>query len=269
VSETETATAGGRAPGRRVALVTGAGRGIGRAIARRLAADGHLVAVNDLDEVAARAVSDELNRSGGHALPVPGDISRADGVAAVHGRTLELAGAPDILVNNAGVISVSRFVDLPETEWDRILDVNLKGPYLCSQAVVGAMANRGWGRIVNIASDAGKTGEPWIAHYCASKFGVIGLTQSLALEFAGRGVTVNAVCPAICATDMMERLAGDIAQISGDGAAEARAALTAEVPMGRAVDPVEVADTVGFLVEDRSGFISGQAINVSGGHEVH
>jgi NAD(P)-dependent dehydrogenase (short-subunit alcohol dehydrogenase family) len=269
VSETEINTAGEPAKKGRIALVTGAGRGIGRAIARRLAADGHLVAVNDLDEVAARAVSDELVAAGALAVPVPGDISRANGVAAVFARTEERAGAPDILVNNAGVISVSRFADLPEQEWDRVLDVNLKGPYLCCRAAISAMVAQRWGRIVNIASDAGKTGEPWIAHYCASKFGVIGLTQSLALEFAGKGVTVNAVCPAICATDMMERLAGEIAAISGDGTDHERAALTAEIPMGRAADPVEVADTVSFLVAERSGFISGQAINVSGAHEVH
>lgn len=254
----------------RVALVSGAGRGIGRAIALRLGADGHAVAVNDIDAEAARAVAEELADAGARAEAFAADVSRADEVAAMCGSVARALGRPQILVNNAGVITVSRFRDLTETAWDRVLAVNLKAAFLCSRAVLGGMVAGRWGRIVNIASDAARTGEPWIAHYCASKFGLIGLTQSLALEHAADGITVNAVCPAISATDMMERLAADLARLGvADDASAARAAMTAEMPMGRPVAPEEVADMVSFLAAERSRFVSGQALNVSGAHEVH
>lgn len=255
--------------GQRVALVTGAGRGIGRAIARRVGSDGFAVAVNDIDADVARSVADELAEEGVRAVAVAGDVSRADAVAAIRDSVADQLGHPDVLVNNAGVISAQPFTDLSEAEWDRVLGVNLKGAYLLSQAVIGEMVRRHWGRIINIASDAGKTGEPWIGHYCASKFGLIGLTQSLALEFATAGVTVNAVCPAICATEMMGRLAAQTAEIAGGDEAAARALMVAEIPMGRPTEPGEVADVVSFLASETSGFISGQAINVSGAHEVH
>jgi NAD(P)-dependent dehydrogenase (short-subunit alcohol dehydrogenase family) len=148
--------------------------------------------------------------------------------------------------------------------------VNLKGQYLCARAVLPAMLRQGWGRIINIASDAGKTGEPYIAHYAASKFGVVGLTQSLALEYARDGITVNAVCPAITDTDMMEQLARDM---EGSGAplpaAGWRAAFVDEIPMGRPMAPEEIAGVCAFLAGDGAAAITGQAINVSGGHEVH
>jgi NAD(P)-dependent dehydrogenase (short-subunit alcohol dehydrogenase family) len=254
----------------RIAFVTGAGRGIGRAVARRLGADGCSVAVNDIDERAARNEVAQLRQAGVAAVAAPGDVSCREGASAAHEAVVEQLGDPQILVNNAGVISLARFCELPEREWDWVLRVNLKSAFLCSQAVLGEMRKQGWGRVVNIASDAGKTGEPWIAHYCASKFGVIGLTQSLALEFAQTGVTVNAVCPAIASTEMMERLADQLAGIADDGdVAQARHALAAEIPMGRPVHPDEVADVVSFLAGDSSRFISGQAINVSGAHEMH
>lgn len=253
----------------RVALVTGAGAGIGRAIARRMASDGHWVAVCDINEEAAQAVADELAAAGATAMAVAADVSDAESVSAMRDVVSGRLGPPDILVNNAGVISAAPFTALSEEEWDRVLSVNLKGPFLCSRAMIGSMVDRKWGRIINIASDAAKTGEPWIAHYCASKFGVIGLTQSLALEYAAEGVTVNAVCPAISSTDMMDRLAEEVAAVSDDSVGQARAAMTAEIPMGRPVAPEEVADAVAFLAAESSRFISGQAINVSGAHEVH
>lgn len=253
----------------RVALVTGAGRGIGRAIALRLAQDGYNVAVNDIDPMLAKKVSGELAAAGAHGIAAAGDVSKADVVHSVVNAVCEQLGSPDVLINNAGVISAARFTELSEAEWDRVINVNLKAAFLCSQAVIGSMAARGWGRIINIASDAGKTGEPWLAHYCASKFGLIGLTQSLALEFAADGVTVNAVCPAICATEMMGRLAAEVAQLSGADVSAARGLMVAEIPMGRPAEPCDVAGAVSYLAKESSGFISGQAINVSGAHEVH
>jgi len=254
----------------RVAVVTGAGRGIGAAIAKRLAADGHQVAVADAHggraEQTARAIDPEGRRSAAVVTDVSDAVSVADMVAEVTNRL----GVPSILVNNAGVISAAPFTELAESEWDRILAVNLKGQYLCARAVLPAMLRQGWGRIINIASDAGKTGEPYIAHYAASKFGVVGLTQSLALEYATKGITVNAVCPAITDTDMMDQLARDM-EDAGAPLPDAgwRAAFVAEIPLRRPMAPEEIAGVCAFLAGDGAAAITGQAINVSGGHEMH
>lgn len=254
----------------RVALVTGAGRGIGQAIASRLAGDGFAVAVNDVDAGGREVTAARIRAAGGVAIAVPGDVTSSTEVAAMVAAVSRELGPPDVLVNNAGVISVSPVTALDEQEWNRVLAVNLTGAFLCAKAVVGGMAERGWGRIVSIASDAAKTGEPFLAHYCASKFGLVGLTQSLALEVADRGVTVNAVCPAITATDMLEQLAGDYAALPEVGTPSAvRAAFVAEIPMGRVTAPEDVAEVTSFLCGEGAGFVSGQAINVSGGHEVH
>jgi NAD(P)-dependent dehydrogenase (short-subunit alcohol dehydrogenase family) len=254
----------------RVALVTGAGRGIGAAIARRLAADGHLVAVADAHGGRAEQAARAIDPAGKRAAAVMADVSDAVSVSDMVAEVTHRLGAPGILVNNAGVISAAPFTELAESEWDRILGVNLKGQYLCARAVLPAMLRQGWGRIINIASDAGKTGEPYIAHYAASKFGVVGLTQSLALEYARDGITVNAVCPAITDTDMMEQLARDM-EGSGAPLPEAgwRAAFVDEIPMGRPMAPAEIAGVCAFLAGDDAAAITGQAINVSGGHEVH
>ncbi len=254
----------------RVALVTGAGRGIGAAIARRLAADGHRVAVADAHGGRAEQAARAIDPAGKRAAAVMADVSDAVSVSDMVAEVTNRLGAPSILVNNAGVISAAPFTELAESEWDRILGVNLKGQYLCARAVLPAMLRQGWGRIINIASDAGKTGEPYIAHYAASKFGVVGLTQSLALEYARDGITVNAICPAITDTDMMEQLARDMARsVAAEPAGGWRAAFVAEIPMGRAMVPAEIAGVCAFLAGDGAAAITGQAINVSGGHEVH
>jgi meso-butanediol dehydrogenase/(S,S)-butanediol dehydrogenase/diacetyl reductase len=260
----------GAGPARRVALVTGAGQGIGAAIAARMAAGGHRVAVCDVRPERAERTARAIDSAGRRATAVAADVSDAASVAAMVAAVTRSLGAPGILVNNAGVISAAPFAELAEAEWDRVLGVNLKGQYLCAQAVLPAMRGQGWGRIINIASDAGKTGEPYLAHYCASKFGVIGLTQSLALEYAREGITVNAVCPAITDTDMMEQLAQEM-QRSGapEPAAGWRAAFVQEIPLGRPMAPADIAELCAFLATDGAAAISGQAINVSGAHEVH
>jgi NAD(P)-dependent dehydrogenase (short-subunit alcohol dehydrogenase family) len=260
----------GSEPAGRVAVVTGSGRGIGAAIAKRLAADGHRVAIADAHGGRAEQTARTIDPGGERAVAVVADVTDAVSVADMVAEVTNRFGAPSILVNNAGVISAAPFTELAESEWDRILGVNLKGQYLCARAVLPAMLRQGWGRIINIASDAGKTGEPYIAHYAASKFGVVGLTQSLALEYARDGITVNAVCPAITDTDMMEQLARDM-ENSGAPLPEAgwRAAFVDEIPMGRPMAPDEIAGVCAFLAGDGAAAITGQAINVSGGHEVH
>jgi NAD(P)-dependent dehydrogenase (short-subunit alcohol dehydrogenase family) len=242
----------------RVALVTGAGGGIGRAVADRLSADGMRVAV----------AGPTAPTGGDLALTV--DVTDATSVAAMVAEVTERLGAPEVLVTCAGVITAAPFTELTQADWDRVLAVNLTGTFLCCQAVLPAMRKRGWGRIITIASDAGKTGEPYIAHYCASKFGVIGLTQSLALEYATEGITVNSVCPAITDTPMMDLLARemeatDVAEPPGGW----RATFVEEIPMGRPMLPEDVADACAYLASEGAAAMTGQSLNVSGGHEVH
>jgi len=254
----------------RVALVTGAGRGIGAAIALRLANGGCRVAVCDIDLARATHTADRIEAQGQRAIAVPADVTKAAAVTRMVREVTERLGVPDVLINNAGVISAAPFTELEEAEWDRVIAVNLKSQYLCARAVLPAMRARRWGRIVNVASDAAKTAEPFIAHYCASKFGVIGLTQSLALEYASEGITVNAVCPAITETDMMDQLAREMeASSAPEPEGGWRAAFVSEIPLGRAMLPGDVAELCAFLTADAAEAISGQAINVSGAHEVH
>ena len=256
----------------RVALVTGGGRGIGAAIAQVLVASGHRVAVCDIDGQSAEDRAATLNDTAGHdaAISVQADVVDRASVTAMLRTVNDRMGPVDILINNAGVISASPFLDLTETEWDRVVDVNLKGQFLCSQAVLPAMIEAGWGRIINIASDAAKTAEPLIAHYSASKFGVVGLTQSIALEFADRGITANAICPAITTTAMMQQLAGQLQRADSRlSEQEWRRAMVAEIPLGRPIAPEDVAAVAQFLASDAAAAVSGQAINVSGAHEMH
>jgi 3-oxoacyl-[acyl-carrier protein] reductase len=240
----------------RVALVTGAGSGIGEATARRFAAEGAVVVVNDVDGERARGVATAIGKDGGKAAAVGADVTRRDeverlvaGIVAEHGRL-------DVLINNAGINRDAMSHKMTEEQWDQVLTVNLKGTFLCAQAALPRMRERGWGRVVNTSS-IGSLGNIGQANYSASKAGVIGLTKTLALEYAKYGVTVNCVAPGAVMTPM---LAGVPDQI--------REKITAGIPVGRIAEPREIAAVHAFLASDEAAFITGQAIFVDGGMSV-
>jgi NAD(P)-dependent dehydrogenase (short-subunit alcohol dehydrogenase family) len=244
------------------AVVTGAGSGIGAAIARELAARGHHVTVTDIDEGAAARVAAEIG--GDHrVLPVTDAAAAAavaDAVVSAHGRL-------DAWVSNAGISAMAPFVDVTEVQLDRTLAVNLKGVFLCGQAAVRAMiaAGRG-GAIVNLASMAGKQGKvPYLADYVASKFGVVGLTQAMAFEVARHGITVNCVCPGYVATPMQERELAWEAGLRGTTPGAVRDLWIDDTPLGRLETPEDVARAVAFLASPDAGFITGEALAVNGG----
>ena len=240
----------------RVALVTGAGRGMGRASAERIAADGARVVVNDLDETRAAEVADRLVSEGAEAIGVAADVSDAADVSRLVDTAREAFGDVDILVNNAGVLRRTGILDLGEDEWDLVLDVNLKGTYLCTRAVLPAMKAAGWGRVVNISSSAGRSvstlGGP---HYTTAKAAVLGFTRAVAREMAPFGITLNAVCPGLVNTEMVSEV---ITEAQAQDYADS-------FPIKRLAEPQEVAELVAFLASDRAAYITGASLDINGG----
>jgi NAD(P)-dependent dehydrogenase (short-subunit alcohol dehydrogenase family) len=254
----------------RVAIVTGAARGIGRGIAQCLAREGTHIIIADLPSTRedVERTAQLVEREGAKTLLVPVDVRDWSQVQAMVQAALDHFGQIDVLVNNAGVISVAAVVAMTEEAWDRVLDANLKGTFLCSKAVAPHMMERRSGRIVNISSQAGKRGAPGLAHYCSSKWGIIGFTQSLAHELAPFNVTVNAVCPGEVDSAMWrEVLLPALAGTQGLSPDEAWERYIKErVPLGRPQTPEDIGQAVVFLC--RSDNITGESINVSGGTEM-
>jgi 2-hydroxycyclohexanecarboxyl-CoA dehydrogenase len=238
----------------RVALVTGGARGIGRAIALALAADGRAVAVGDLLLEQARETAAAVEQQGGRALAVELDVTDGGSVAAAVDAASAGLGPVDVLVNNAGWDEMRPFVETDEEFWDRVIEVNYKGCLRMTRALLPGMVERGFGRLVNIGSDAGRVGSSLEAVYSGAKGGVIAFTKTVARETARSGVTANSVCPGPTRTPMLDEMDDDLV-----------AALERAVPMKRLGEPEDVAAAVAFFASDAAGFITGQTLSVSGG----
>jgi len=243
----------------RVAVVTGAGQGIGRAIALRLAQSGAHVAVADLNLPAAERVAGEVRALGRQALPVRVDVSDSADADGMVRKVLEAFGRADILVNNAGIGGRTAAIqEVTDQDWDSVMAVNLKGVFLCCRAAVPHMIERRYGKIVSIASVAGKEGNPNMIPYSTSKAGIICLTKCLAKEVATLGINVNCVAPAVIETDILKQVSAETVEY-----------MKSRVPMGRFGRPEEVANVVNFLASDEAAFVTGQCYDLSGGRATY
>lgn len=238
----------------KVALVTGGGQSIGREIAKALAREGADVVIVDVNAETAESAAKEIASLGVGSLGLAVDVSDWDSAAGAVERTLEELGSLDLLVNNAGITRDGLLVRMGSDDWDRVMDVNLKGAFNFCKASAKPMMKKRWGRIVNIASVVGVMGNAGQANYAASKAGLIGLTKSLAKELAARGITVNAVAPGFIDTPMTEVL--------GE---KARNELAGKIPLGRLGTAADVADVVSFLASERARYVTGQVVHVDGG----
>ena len=241
-------------PKGKVAIVTGASRGIGRSIALALAAEGANIVAVDLGAAETEAMVAEVKALGVDALAVLGNVTVAADVEKMFEAAVEKFGRVDILVNNAGITRDALLLRMKDEDWDAVLTVNLKGAFLCSRSAAKVMSKQRYGRIINIASVVGQMGNAGQANYCASKAGLIGLTKSNARELARRNITVNAVAPGFIATAMTDVLPEKVKE-----------ELTAQIPLERLGTADDIANAVLFLAAERSGYITGQVIGVNGG----
>lgn len=249
----------------RTAVVTGGGRGIGAAVARALAEEGCVVAVAARTAEEVRAVAESLRTDGHRARAFPCDVTDPESVEALAAAVREELGGTDILVNNAGAASSAPLAKLELEEWRRLLEVNATGTFLCTRAFLPAMAEAAWGRVVNVASVAGRTGGAYISAYAASKHAVVGFTRSVAAEVADRGVTVNAVCPAYVRSEMTRRTMARIMEKTGLTEEKALAAILEPMPQNRLLEPEEVASAVVFLCSENARGVSGETLVMDGG----
>jgi NAD(P)-dependent dehydrogenase (short-subunit alcohol dehydrogenase family) len=249
-----------------VAIVTGAGRGIGRAIALELARLGADIAVAEMNQASADETAASVEQAGRRAIATRVDVTRAEDRALMVAQALSAFGRLDILVNNAGIYRWAAPIDITEQQWDEVLDVNSKAVLFCSQAVLPSMVAAGRGAIVSVASMAGKVPSANALVYAVSKSAVISLTRSLAIAYAGNGIRVNCVCPGFVDTEMWAQIDREIGQgLLGKQPRELWNERVATIPLGRGETPEDVANVVGFLASSKSSYMTGQAVNVTGG----
>jgi 3-oxoacyl-[acyl-carrier protein] reductase len=239
----------------KTALVTGASRGIGREIALELARQGANVAVNFAgSEAKANEVVDEIKALGRDAFSVQCDVSNSEQVTAMIKDTIDRFGKLDILVNNAGITKDNLLMRMKEEEWDDVININLKGVFLCTKAVTRQMMKQRYGRIINVASIVGVSGNPGQANYVAAKAGVIGLTKTTAKELSSRNITVNAIAPGFITTDMTDKLTEEV-----------KAEMLKQIPLARFGEPKDIAKVTAFLASDDSSYMTGQTLHIDGG----
>jgi NAD(P)-dependent dehydrogenase (short-subunit alcohol dehydrogenase family) len=248
-----------------IAIVTGGGAGIGKAVVERLAGLGALIAVADIDEASAQAVAQSVTDNGGKAVAYKHDVRSWDSAFELVRNVEQQLGPVQILVNNAGVSKRVPLLEMSEAEWDRVLDINLKGQFLMIRAVAPSMTERRSGRIVNLSSVCGKQGFANFSHYCSSKFASLGLTQSLAAEFAPFDVTVNAVCPGIVRTPLHEGILAEMAKGNDTSVEQAWRDFVGMIPFKRPQEPSEIAEMVVYLSSDAARNMTGCSYHVDGG----
>jgi 3-oxoacyl-[acyl-carrier protein] reductase len=239
----------------KVALVTGASRGIGREIAFELAREGASVAVNYAgSEAKALELVEEIKALGRDAFAIQADVSNSDSVNDMVKETVERFGKLDILVNNAGITKDNLLMRMKESEWDDVININLKGVFLCTKAVTRQMMKQRSGRIINISSIVGVSGNPGQANYVAAKSGVIGLTKTAAMELSSRGITVNAIAPGFITTDMTDKLNEEV-----------KAEMLKQIPLAKFGEPKDISRAVVFLASEDSNYMTGQTLHINGG----
>lgn len=248
----------------KVAVVTGGALGIGRAICQRLAKDGAAVAIWDIDIPGAQETAELIAAVGGKAVVYDTDVASAEAIASAARRTRTDLGPPTLLVNNAAMTGSGRFEDITIEAWEKIIKIDLTGPFLCIKAILPDMLAAEWGRIINITSSAVQRGGPFMAHYVAAKGGLLALTRSLATEFASRGITVNNVPPGFVETPTMRN-----SQQTFVGGGTPWEDAVARMPMKRAGKPEDMAAAVAFLASEEAGYITGHTLSVNGGLYVH
>jgi 3-oxoacyl-[acyl-carrier protein] reductase len=238
----------------RVAIVTGSGQGIGREIALALSEHGASIVISDINPTTAQETATEIQAKNGKSIAIPANVTVAGEVTKLVDQTIAALGHIDILVNNAGITRDGLLMRMSESDWDLVLATNLKGAFICTQAVLRHMIRQRWGRIINIASVVGLIGNAGQANYSAAKAGIIGLTKSTAREVASRGVTANAVAPGFIDTEMTKKLSDNVKQ-----------EFLRQIPLGYAGTPRDIAYAVAFLASEEAHYITGQVLNVDGG----